>query len=446
MGTFSKEANGQPFARIPQAHDHVIPAESYSESDEHDKRLREISLLQQRARALETELRRRTELEEGLRYAREQAEAASAAKDEFLAMLGHELRNPLSPILTALELMKLRGDEGISREHEVIDRQTRHLIRLVDDLLDVSRIPPGKVELRRQPVEVRDVLAKATEMASPLLEQRRHHFEVHAPPRGLRLDADEARLAQVVANLLTNAAKYTEPGVHIRLSARRQGAKAGIEVRDDGIGISPGLLPRVFDLFVQGRQSSDRAEGGLGIGLALVRNLVALHGGTVEARSAGRGKGSTFIVRLPALAAARGAEAVVPAALASPRSDVARRRVPIVDRNEDARMLLGAILEQAGHEVCPAGSGPAGLAIAEGFGPGIPGVDGGLPGVDGYELGARLRTLLGPRAPAMVALTGYGQEGDRARSQSSGFKAHLVKPLEASQLIAVIDRCFEALR
>jgi len=446
MGNFFKEAHGQPFARICQTHDHVIPAESYSESDEHDKRLREISLLQQRARALETELRRRTELEEALRYAREQAEAASAAKDEFLAMLGHELRNPLSPILTALELMKLRGDEGISREHEVIDRQTRHLIRLVDDLLDVSRITRGKVELRRQPVEVRDVLAKATEMASPLLEQRRHHFEVHAPPRGLRLDADEARLAQVVANLLTNAAKYTEPGGHIRLSARRQGDEAVIEVRDDGIGISPGLLPRVFDLFVQGRQSSDRAEGGLGIGLALVRNLVALHGGTVEARSAGRGKGSTFIVRLPALAAARGPEAVVPAALASLRSDVARRRVLIVDDNEDARMLLGAILEQAGHEVCAAESGPAALAIVEEFGPEIAVLDVGLPAMDGYELGARLRTLLGPRAPAMVALTGYGQEGDRARSESSGFKAHLVKPLEASQLIAVIDRCFEALR
>ena len=176
MGNFFKEAHGESFARICGAHDHVVPAESYSESDDREKRLREISLLQQRARALETELRRRNELEEALRYAREQAEAASTAKDEFLAMLGHELRNPLSPILTALELMKLRGDGRISREQDVIDRQTRHLIRLVDDLLDVSRITRGKVELRKQPVEVRDVLAKAKEMASPLLEQRRHHF------------------------------------------------------------------------------------------------------------------------------------------------------------------------------------------------------------------------------------------------------------------------------
>ncbi|MFL5310828.1 MAG: ATP-binding protein [Myxococcales bacterium] len=441
MGNFFKEAHGEPFARICDVHNHVLPAESYSESDDREKRLREISLLQQRARALETELKRRNELEEALRYAREQAEAASTAKDEFLAMLGHELRNPLSPILTALELMKLRGDGRISREQDVIDRQTRHLIRLVDDLLDVSRITRGKVELRKQPVEVRDVLAKATEMASPLLEQRRHHFDVHAPPRGLRLDADEARLAQVVANLLTNAAKYTEPGGHISLIARREGDEAVIEVRDDGIGISAGLLPRVFDLFVQGRQSSDRAEGGLGIGLALVRNLVALHGGTVEARSAGLGKGSTFVVRLPALAAARRVEAPARSPLASLRSDTGAQRILIVDDNDDARMLLGEILEQAGHEVCAAESGPAALAIVEEFAPDVAVLDVGLPAMDGYELGSRLRALLGASAPTLVALTGYGQEADRARSEAVGFVAHLVKPLEASQLVAVIDRC-----
>src|SRR6267143_344540 len=441
MGNFFKEAHCEPFARICKAHDHVVPAESYSESDERDKRLRDISLLQQRARALETELKRRSELEEALRYACEQAEAASTAKDEFLAMLGHELRNPLSPILTALELMKLRGDGHVTREHAVIERQTRHLIRLVDDLLDVSRITRGKVELRKQPVEVRDVLAKATEMASPLLEQRRHHFDVHAPPRGLRLDADEARLAQVVANLLTNAAKYTEPGGHISLAARRDGEQAVIEVRDDGIGISPNLLPRVFDLFVQGRQSSDRAEGGLGIGLALVRNLVGLHGGKVEARSAGLGKGSTFLVRLPALAAAPRGEKPARAILSSVKSGGERRRILIVDDNEDARMLLGDILEQAGHEVCAAESGPAALAVVEEFAPDVAVLDVGLPAMDGYELGARLRALLGARAPELVALTGYGQEADRARSEASGFVAHLVKPLEATQLVAVIGRC-----
>ena len=441
MGNFFKEAHGEPFARICKAHDHVVPAESYSESDERDKRLREISLLQQRARALETELKRRSEMEEALRYAREQAEAASTAKDEFLAMLGHELRNPLSPILTALELMKLRGDGRISREQEVIDRQTRHLIRLVDDLLDVSRITRGKVELRRQPVEIRDVLAKATEIASPLLEQRRHHFDVHAPPRGLRLEADEARVAQVVANLLTNAAKYTEPGGHISLMARRDGSEVVIEVRDDGIGIPPGLLPRIFDLFVQGRQASDRAEGGLGIGLALVRNLVTMHGGTVVARSPGLGKGSTFTVRLPALDGARGAEVPSSSTLGSPGPRIARKRVLVVDDNEDARMLLGEILESAGHEVRVAESGPAALAVVEEFSPDVAVLDVGLPAMDGYELGSRLRLLLGPRAPVLVALTGYGQQADRVRSKTAGFAAHLVKPLEASQLVEVIERC-----
>src|SRR5437899_1507046 len=342
MGNFFKEAHGEPFARICGAHDHVVPAESYSESDDREKRLREISLLQQRARALETELKRRNELEEALRSARERAEAASTAKDEFLAMLGHELRNPLSPILTALELMKLRGDGRISREQDVIDRQTRHLIRLVDDLLDVSRITRGKVELRKEAV--------------------------------------------------------------------------------------------------QGRQASDRAEGGLGIGLALVRNLVTLHGGSVEARSPGLGKGSTFVVRLPALAVAPRAAAPAPTAFALLRSDAARRRVLIVDDNEDARMLLVDILEQAGHEVCAADSGPAALSVVEEFAPDVAVLDVGLPAMDGYELGSRLRALLGTRAPALIALTGYGHDADRVRSKASGFVAHLVKPLEASQLVTVIDR------
>src|SRR5256712_1355205 len=369
MGTCFKEAHGGPFARICGARDHVVPAESYSESDDREKRLREISLLQQRACALETELKCRNELEEALRHARERAEAASTAKDEFLAMLGHELRNPLSPILTALELMKLRGDGRITREQEAIERQTRHLIRLVDDLLDVSRITRGKVELRKEAVEVRDVLAKATEIASPLLEQRRHHFDVQAPPRGVRLQADEARLAQVVANVLTNAAKYTEPGGHIALAARRDGEQVVIEVRDDGIGIAPTLLPRIFDLFVQGRQASDRAEGGLGIGLALVRNLVALHAGTVEARSPGLGKGSTFTVRLPAIEGAREAESPAPRGrLASP---AARRRVLVVDDNDDARLLLTDILERAGYEVLAADSGPSALAVVEEFLPDV---------------------------------------------------------------------------
>jgi signal transduction histidine kinase/ActR/RegA family two-component response regulator len=440
MGNFFKEAHGEAFARICKTHDHVAPAESYSEGDDRDKRLLLISLLQQRAGALETELKRRNELEEALRHARERAEAASTAKDEFLAMLGHELRNPLSPILTALELMKLRGDGRILHEQEVIERQTRHLIRLVDDLLDVSRITRGKLELRKEAVEVRDVLAKATEIASPLLEQRRHHFDIQAPPRGTRLEADEARLAQVVANLLTNAAKYTEPGGHISLAARREGEQVVIEVRDDGIGIAPTLLPRIFDLFVQGRQASDRADGGLGIGLSLVRNLVALHGGTVEALSPGPGKGSTFTVWLPALDGSLALESPAPYPFVQRAVRTARRRILVVDDNDDARLLLTAVLERAGYEVCAAESGPDALLRVAEFMPDVAVLDVGLPAMDGYELGSRLRSLLGPKTPVLVALTGYGQEADRARSKSAGFAAHLVKPLEASELVEVIER------
>jgi signal transduction histidine kinase/ActR/RegA family two-component response regulator len=442
MGNFFKETDSDAFRRVCDTHQHVFPAESYSGDADEVTRLREISMLQQRARALETELRRRRELEEALRYARAKAEAASSAKDEFLAMLGHELRNPLSPIVTALELLKLRGDGRGPRELDVIERQTRHLIRLVDDLLDVSRITRGKVELRKAAIEIRDVLAKATEIASPLLEERRHHFRVDAPPRGLLLQADEARLAQVVANLLTNAAKYTDPGGHVVLSARREGHEAVIEVCDDGIGIAPTLLPRIFDLFVQGRQSSDRAEGGLGIGLALVRNLVSMHGGTVEARSEGVGKGSIFVVRLPALDSAP-AKGKRPSPVEGPARSAASgtRRILVVDDNADARDLLTEILQRAGHEVRAADSGPGALALLEEFVPDIAILDVGLPAMDGYELGARLRADLGPRAPALVALTGYGQEGDRVRSKSAGFCAHLVKPLEASELLATIDAC-----
>lgn len=338
--------------------------------------------------------------------------------------------------------MKLRTDERTSRELEVIDRQTRHLIRLVDDLLDVSRITRGKVELRKSAVEIRDVLAKATEIASPLLEERRHHFEVDAPPRGLLLHADEARLAQVIANLLTNAAKYTEPGGHISLVARRERAEAVIEVRDDGMGIAPTLLPRIFDLFVQGRQSSDRAEGGLGIGLALVRNLVAMHGGSVEAKSDGLGKGSAFVVRLPALEAVandrRCARTPRPTPVGEHRS---ARCILIVDDNADARDLLTEILRRAGHEVRCAESGPAALALLDEYRPDIAVLDVGLPAMDGYELGERLREELAPRPPTLLALTGYGQEADRVRSRSAGFSAHLVKPLEAEELLAAIDRC-----
>ena len=442
MENFLHEAHRGPFEEICRMHTQVLPAEGYRECDDRVTRLREISLLQQRARALESELRHRRQLEAALLTAREEAEAANRAKDEFLAMLGHELRNPLSPILTALELMKLRGDGGLSPEQEVIERQAHHLIGLVDDLLDVSRIASGKVELRKQVVDLRDVLAKATEMASPLLEERRHHFEVRIPPRGLRVHGDEARLAQVMANLLTNAAKYTPPSGHISVVARRERKMLVVEVRDDGAGIDAELLPRVFDLFVQGRQSVDRAGGGLGVGLALVRNLVGLHGGAVEARSAGPGKGSTFIVRLPALEALHDAsdESSGPPEILLKGGNAAGRRILLVDDNEDALEMLELLLSGAGHEVCIATCGADALRKAAVFEPEIAILDIGLPAMDGYELASRLRAQMGSDAPRLVALSGYGQESDRARSRAAGFQLHLVKPLDASTLLDLIDR------
>jgi PAS domain S-box-containing protein len=238
---------------------------------------------------------KRTEDERAARLA---AEQANRAKDEFLAILGHELRNPLAPIVTALQLIRLRGDGRLSKEHQVIERQVSHLVRLVEDLLDVSRIAKGKLAIEKQRVDIRDIVARAIEIAGPLVDQRRHQLRVDAPPHELVLDADEARLTQVFTNLVTNAARYTNPGGNIRIAVAQRDREVVVEVVDDGIGIEPALLPRVFDPFVQGSGSADRS-GGLGIGLTLVRTLVDLHGGTVTAHSAGVGRGSTFTVALP---------------------------------------------------------------------------------------------------------------------------------------------------
>ncbi len=369
--------------------------------------------------------------------ARAQAETASRAKDEFLAMLGHELRNPLSPIVTALQLIRTRGT-GHPRELAIIERQVSHMSRLVEDLLDVSRITRGKIALHPELVELSSVVAKAIEMAAPLLEARAHRLEVDVPSAGLAVRGDPVRLAQVVANLLTNAAKYTPPGGHVKVHASRDGAEVTLAVSDDGQGLTAELLPQVFDLFVQGPRSPDRHEGGLGLGLTLVRSLVAAHGGTVEARSAGAGRGSTFVVRLPAVPDDAGP--MTPA----PRKGVLRRsasplRVLVVDDNTDAAELLAAVLARAGHAVRASHDGAGALRALEGFVPEVAVLDIGLPVMDGYELAARIRDRLGASAPAFVALTGYGQATDLARSRGAGFEHHLVKPVDPEALLSVLD-------
>jgi PAS domain S-box-containing protein len=387
-----------------------------------------------RKRAEEARARADHEREEALAL----AESASRAKDEFLAMLGHELRNPLSPIVSALQLMRLKGEVRPTREHEIIERQVQHLVRLVDDLLDVTRITRGKVELERAPVELEAAVSKAVEMASPLIEQRRHRLTVSVPPAGLRLDADAGRLAQVISNLLTNAARYTEPGGTIEVAARCEGDEIVLRVIDDGIGIEPELLSQVFDLFVQGRQTLARADGGLGIGLTLVRNLVQLHGGTVAVRSGGRGRGSEFVVRLPALLDA--SPGAPPPPRRGRRPGAAGRRIVVVDDNVDAAELMAQVLIAAGHEVRVAHDGPATLGLIERFRPEVALLDLGLPVMDGYELAVRLRRSLGSMAPRLIAVTGYGQEHDHARSREAGFDDHLVKPVDADRLLERIDR------
>jgi signal transduction histidine kinase/ActR/RegA family two-component response regulator len=363
-------------------------------------------------------------------------EAANRAKDEFLAMLGHELRNPLSPIVTAIDLLKRRAGGATNREQEIIERQVGHLVRLVDDLLDVSKITRGKIALRKEPVEIAGVIAKALEMASDLFEQRRHQLSIDAPAEGLRVEGDPVRLAQVIANLLTNAARYTEPGGLVSVRAFLDGSDVVVVVTDSGAGIAPDLLPRVFDLFVQGQRSTDRKEGGLGLGLALVRSLVELHGGTSVARSDGPGRGSEFEIRLPATA--RAAD-VVPAVRAPAAKGVAAsRRVLVVDDNVDSAELLREMLQWVGHEVAMAHDGPSALATAEWFVPDVAVLDIGLPVMDGYELGRRLHERPQGARCRLIALSGYGQERDRVKSKESGFEAHLVKPVDGARLLRIV--------
>jgi PAS domain S-box-containing protein len=381
----------------------------------------------------------RQRLLESATEARVEAEAANRAKDEFLAMLGHELRNPLAPILTALELMKQRSDSSSLRVRDVIERQVKHVVMLVNDLLDVSRIAQGKVELHRRTVQIADVIAKAIEACSPILEERRHELVVEIEP-DLVIDGDEARLCQVISNLLTNAAKYTHRGGKISIDALRVGGEVVIVVRDSGMGIAPELLPRLFDRFVQGTRTLDRSDGGLGLGLSIVRSLVVLHGGTVSVRSDGVGRGSEFEVRFPALEpsamkqsqpAMRGEDEV---------ADCAGRKILIVDDNTDAAEMLAEALAAMGHETRVAFDGPSGLDAAAGFAPDIAFLDIGLPAMDGYELARKMRSELGAPTLRLVALTGYGQDADRQRSADAGFDGHMVKPINIEAVATTIKR------
>ena len=375
---------------------------------------------------LEAARQEETARETALRRA---AESAVRAKDEFLALLGHELRNPLAPILTAVQLLDAQAGSAFARERAIIERHAHHMVRLVDDLLDVSRITRGTVKLERRPVDLRAVIGRAVEMVGPLLEERGHELEVAVPP-GLVVDGDEDRLAQVFTNLLTNAARFTSRPGRILVQGAAQAERVRVAVRDDGVGIAPELLPRIFDLFVQGDRRLDRAQGGLGLGLTLVRMLTEAHGGRVEARSDGAGRGSEFIVELPLRALEPRGRAcpggVIPARNGRHREG---RRVLVVDDNQDAAEMLAEGLRLHGHQVRVAYDGPEALLAAAELDPEVALVDIGLPVMNGYELARRLRGREGTRCH-LVAVTGYGQESDRARSREHGFDAHVVKPVD----------------
>jgi signal transduction histidine kinase/CheY-like chemotaxis protein len=372
------------------------------------------------------------------RGARREAEAGSRAKDEFLAMLGHELRNPLAPIVTALQLLRLRGNDPAQHEHTIIERQVQHLTTLVDDLLDISRITQGKIELKRERIEMSLVVSRAIELASPVLEQRRHTLLVNVPEHGVPVLVDATRFAQVISNLLGNAAKYTEVGGKIEVSAAFSAGDVTLSVTDNGIGIDKHTLPHVFDIFMQERQASDRAQGGLGLGLAIVRSLVQMHGGTVSAASAGQGAGSSFTIHLPASTSpGAGATSSVPPALFQ-RAQGTVRRVLVVDDNADAAELLSHVMHELGCETRVAHDGPSALALVESFRPELALLDIGLPVMDGYELASQLRQRANAYPLRLVAVTGYGQKGDVERAFAAGFDDHLTKPVNIDSLQALL--------
>jgi signal transduction histidine kinase/ActR/RegA family two-component response regulator len=359
-------------------------------------------------------------------YAR--LEEAAHRKDEFIAMLAHEMRNPLAPIRNALGLLASQPDrsEAARQACDVIDRQVHQLVRLVDDLLDLSRLSKGKLQLRRAPIALGEAVAIAVETSRPLIDARRHRLDVSIPDAPLIVDADASRLAQVLSNILNNAAKFTEVGGEIRVTVAREAGDAVIRVRDSGIGIPFDMLPRIFDLYAQAEAGLSQAQGGLGVGLTLVRRLVEMHGGSVHAVSAGPGTGSEFVVRLPALAPVAGDHSAAQPA----RSATAKRRILIVDDCVDAADSLRLLLELNGHRVVTAYDGTRAIERALLFRPDVVFLDIALPTLDGYGVIERLRAEPGFERVAFVATTGHGQPEDRRRSEVAGFRHHLAKPLD----------------
>jgi signal transduction histidine kinase len=374
-----------------------------------------------------------------LRQADEKLKEEARRKDEFLAMLAHELRNPLAPVLNALRIMNMPGvaDADLRSARDMMDRQIQHLTRLVDDLLDVSRIMWNRIELHVERVDLAAIFARAVETAQAAIDAQKHQLTVNLPEAPIQVDGDPVRLAQVVSNLLLNAAKYTDKAGRIWLTGQCEDESAVIRVRDTGIGIDPALLPHVFDLFVQSNRSLARSQGGLGVGLTLVKRLAEMHGGRVHVSSGGSGQGSEFTIKLP-LARSAGDNVDARAPSLTPAVATAKRRVLIVDDNVDAAASAAVLLRLLGHQVETASDGPAALAAAASFAPEVAVLDIGLPGMTGYELARALRACPEHRELVLIAVTGYGREEDRRMSLAAGFNRHLVKPVDPSALIQLI--------
>lgn len=370
----------------------------------------------------------------------EQARQADQRKDEFIALLAHELRNPLAPIRSGLQVIRLaqQDPEAVEQARAMMDRQLGHMVRLIDDLLDVSRISQNKMELRRSQVLLADIVAHAVETSRPVIAAAGHRLTVALPEQPVTVDADLTRLAQVLSNLLTNSAKYTDRGGDIRVEARIEGDNVTIAVKDNGVGIPTDALPHVFDMFSQAGASMERSRGGLGIGLALVRGLVEMHGGSVSAESGGAGAGSTFTVRLPAVAATREAQAVKEQSWPD-GPHIRTARILVVDDNVDAARTMARVLTLLGNEVQTAHDGVEALEAAEAQHPDVILMDIAMPRMNGYDATRQIRERPWGTEPVIVALTGWGLEGDRERSREAGCDGHLVKPVELGDLEAVVD-------
>ena len=414
---------------------------------------REAWLTEQRSRLEAEALKRRLEEQRvhsaELQRLNRRLEEDDRRKDEFIAVLGHELRNPLAPLVNGLELLETADARAVERARGVMRRQVDHLIRLVDDLLDMSRVTRGKIELRRSRVRAGDLIDQAVSLATPLIAERGHELVTEREGADVCVDGDEVRLTQVLANLLNNAARYTEPGGRLSLGVKASGSGVEFCVKDNGRGIPKELLPRVFDLFVQEREGG----GGLGIGLTLVKQLVGMHEGRVEAHSEGSGHGSEFRVWLPACSdevvagAESGVAAVEEAPTTLPEAGQTRAlNVALVEDNDDVRLLMGEVLESWGHAVRQAATGAIGVDLILTQKPDIAFIDIGLPDMDGYELARQIRSALGAQKPLLVALSGFSQRRDRERASHAGFDDHLAKPASPADLKRLLNQAGRAVR